>query len=379
MADPEHRHRLRQGVEKWNHWRQQNPDIIPNLRAINLRQANLGGANLQGADLGRAQLRQANLGGANLAGVDFGGAKLRGANLAGAKLSGVNFRDANLGEANLSYAKLSGAKLSQLKLSGADLGGADLAGADLREADLIETDLRRVDFSGADVTGASFARTRFGDTNLSGVVGLESCRHYAPSYLDYHTLTRSGPLPLFFVRGCGLSDLFIDYIPALLNQPIQFYSCFISYSTTDQDFAERLHADLQNKGVRCWFAPHQIQGGKKLHEQIDEAIRFYERLLLILSEASMNSEWVRTEIAKARKRELSEKRRMLFPVRLVDFETIREWECFDADTGKDSAREIREYFVPDFSNWKDHDAYTTAFRRLLQDLKLPDRSLRTIA
>ena len=51
--------------------------------------------------------------------------------------------------------------------------------------------------------------------------------------------------------------------------------------------------------VRCWFAPHDIQGGRKIHEQIGEAIRVYDRLLLILSEHSMNSEWVKTEIAHA--------------------------------------------------------------------------------
>jgi TIR domain len=153
-----------------------------------------------------------------------------------------------------------------------------------------------------------------------------------------------------------LEENYITYLPSLFNQAIQFYSCFISYSTVDQEFANRLHADLQNKGVRCWFAPHKMQGGKKIHEQIDEAIRLYDKLLLILSEASMNSEWVKTEIAKTRKRELREKRRMLFPMRLVAFETLQDWECFDSDTGKDSAKEIREYFVPDFSNWKGHDS-----------------------
>src|SRR5215831_15834638 len=50
-----------------------------------------------------------------------------------------------------------------------------------------------------------------------------------------------------------------------------------------QDFAGRLHADLQSKGVRFWFAPHDVQGGGTLHEQIDEAIRLYDKLLLILS------------------------------------------------------------------------------------------------
>jgi hypothetical protein len=183
-------------------------------------------------------------------------------------------------------------------------------------------------------------------------------------------LAQSGRLPVPFLRGCGLSDEFILYLPSLFGQPIQYYSCFISYSTKDQAFAERLHADLQDKGVRCWFAPRDIQGGKKIHEQIDEAIHLFDRLLLILSEHSLNSEWVKTEISNARKRELKETRRMLFPVRLVDFETLRDWKCFDADTGKDSAREIREYYIPDFSNWKvDRDSYVKEFDQLLRGLK----------
>jgi hypothetical protein len=83
----------------------------------------------------------------------------------------------------------------------------------------------------------------------------------------------------------------------------------------------------------------------------------------------MDSEWVKTEIAHARQKEIDQNRRMLFPISVVEFLKIKEWECFDADNGKDSAREIREYFIPDFSNWKDHDSYQKAFDRLLKDLK----------
>ena len=86
----------------------------------------------------------------------------------------------------------------------------------------------------------------------------------------------------------------------------------------------------------------------------------------------MHSERVKTEIANARRREVTEKKRVLFPIRLVDFEAVRNWTCFDADIGKDSAREIREYFIPDFSNWKDHDSFEQAFARLLRDLKADD-------
>jgi hypothetical protein len=179
----------------------------------------------------------------------------------------------------------------------------------------------------------------------------------------------SWPLPLVFLRGCGLPDTLIDYLPSLVNEPLEFYSCFISHSSIDHPFAERLHADLQDKKVRCWYAPHDIQGGKKTHEQIDQAIRVYDKLLLILSEASINSDWVEFEIRKARKREVAEKRRVLFPIRLIDYEMLTQWECFDADTKKDLATEIREYFIPDFSTWKDHDPYQQALTRLLRDLK----------
>jgi len=54
---------------------------------------------------------------------------------------------------------------------------------------------------------------------------------------------------------------------------------------------------------------------------------------------------------------------------LVDINKLRAWTCFDADTGKDLAVEVREYFIPDFSNWKDRDAFEKSFARLLQDLR----------
>jgi TIR domain/Pentapeptide repeats (8 copies) len=314
MANPEHLAKLKEGVEAWNLWRKEHRGIY-----------------------------------ADLSNVDLSHAKLRGADLRRADLTGADLSRAFLGEADLLAANLTAADLS-----GAFLGWANLTVATL---------------SGADLGAATLIATIFVDTDLTNVHGLDTCFHRGPSTLDHSTFTKSGRLPLPFLRGCGLPDILIEFFPSLLNDAIQFYSCFISYSTRDQGFADRLYADLQNKGVRCWFAPQDIRGGRKVHEQIDTAIQMHDRLLLILSPASMNSEWVKTEIAKARKREVQEKRRMLFPVRLVEFEALRDWECFDSDTGKDSAREIRDYHVPDFSNWRNHDSYQKEFDHLLRDLK----------
>jgi hypothetical protein len=272
------------------------------------------------------------------------------------------------------------ARLDHASLQSASATGCDLRGADLRESDLCHANFLGSNLRSADLTGTNLAATNFenvvfgysvfGNTDLSEAVGLEQAHHFSASTIGVNTIYLSkGKIPEVFLRGCGVPDDFLTYAKSLLSNPIEFYSCFISYSTKDGDFADRLHADLQNKGVRCWFAPHDIQGGKKLHEQIDAAIRVHDKLLLILSPHSMESEWVKTEIAKARKSEVRDKRRVLFPIRVVPFETLRDWECFDADAGKDSAREIREYFIPDFSNWKSHDSYLEAFERLLKDLK----------
>ncbi len=322
MADKRQLGILKKGPIAWNEWRKQNP----------WQKVDLSGADLRGE-----ALRQADLRGADLSGADLSGASLTGTDLSAADLSGVNLDGAFLWLANLH-----GVLVVQTSFAAARLGGTLLANIDLSEAK-----------------------------------GLDAVRHSAPSTIGIDTIYRSGGnIPAVFLRGCGVPDDFILYAKSLVGKPIEFYSCFISYSTLDQEFAERLHADLQAKGVRCWFAPHDLHGGRKTHEQIDEAIRMYDKLLLILSEHSMNSEWVKTEISMARKREAREERRMLFPIRMVDWKRISEWECFDADRGKDSAREVREFYVPDFSLWKaDHDTYKKEFGKLLRDLKANQSSL----
>jgi hypothetical protein len=233
------------------------------------------------------------------------------------------------------------------------------------EAILVDAKLGGTDFQGSDVSGAVFSN------DLRGARNLEKIQQWGPSRISIDTLYRSrGEIPLIFLRSAGVPESLIQYMPYFLSPgAIQFYSCFISYSTKDQEFADRLYADLQSKGVRCWFAPHDVQGGRKLHEQIDEAIRRYERLLLILSPNSMSSKWVKTEIRNARKREVAEKERVLFPVRLASYEALREWKLFDGDEGEDLATEIREYYIPDFSEWKNHDLYMREFEKLLRDLR----------
>jgi hypothetical protein len=71
-------------------------------------------------------------------------------------------------------------------------------------------------------------------------------------------LKNSGPLPIAFLRGVDLPDNVIDYLPSLLNEAIQFYSCFISYSSQDEAFAERLHSDSCRTKVCAAGSPPTI-------------------------------------------------------------------------------------------------------------------------
>jgi uncharacterized protein YjbI with pentapeptide repeats len=354
MANKEHLAKLTESLVRWNEWRQQSRKAefdVADFSPIFLRGRfpNLPWTVYSHVDLTGARLGQKLLASADLCGADLVGAHLEDADLCGAFFIGAN-------------------------LAGANLAGADLTGADLRYANLDGSTLVE-----ARLQGAVIGRTIFNNHDLSKVKGLDSMNHAGPSVVGIDALYRSqGKIPLAFLRGAGVPENLITYMQSLVAPgAIQFYSCFISYSTKDQEFADRLYADLQNRGVRCWFAPHDIQGGKKIHEQIDEAIRLHERLLLILSPNSMNSKWVETEIRNARNRELAETIRVLFPVRLTPWDEIKRWKLFNADEGRDLATEIREYYIPDFSEWKSHDPYQREFEKLLRDLRTDASTVRT--
>jgi len=149
---------------------------------------------------------------------------------------------------------------------------------------------------------------------------------------------------------------------------LPYHSVFISYSTDDEEFCDRLYEGLRNAGVRVWYAPHDIKPGRKIHRQLQYAISGRDKLLIVLSDASMHSSWVETELYDARQREQTEGVQMLFPISLVPFEKIRKWSAFDADTGKDLARELREYYIPDFSNWRNEDEFDQEVTRLIEAL-----------
>jgi len=320
MADSEHFNILTSGVEAWNQWRKEKAEIIPDIVNVDLRRRDRSGVNL----------------------------------------------------------------------SGVSLAGTSLCGADLRRADLRETDLRRANLSLAHLGDSNLAEARFGyttfaDNDLSLAKELERAQHFPLSTIGIDTIHKSkGNIPQAFLRGCGVPEDFIVYMRSLVGKAIDFYSCFVSYSSKDASFAERLHADLQQKGVRYWFAPEDLKIGDKFRPRIDESIRIYDKLVVILSEESIRSPWVEEEVEAAIEKERKgpgygirdtghgegpdapEKERkpgdtVLFPITLDDaiMETDQPWAS--------NLRGTRH--IGDFRAWKDHDLFQKSFDRLLRDLK----------
>jgi len=210
IANQKHLNLLKQGVEVWNRWRKEHPEIQPDLSGADLRSADLRNANLCKADLYKANLREANLAGANLSiadlrSIDLSDAYLRTTNLTGANLSGstlsradlnyANLSRAFLAEANLSGAALNYANLSRAFLDRANLSGADLRGANLTRSILIGTDLSDVNLSGADLRGAYLAKANLTGANITKAwIGGTTCADFDLSTVrGWETLKHGDP------------------------------------------------------------------------------------------------------------------------------------------------------------------------------------------
>jgi hypothetical protein len=197
--------------------------------------------------------------------------------------------------------------------------------------------------------------------------GLDRANIRGPLTIGIDTIYRSkGNIPEVFLKGAGVPDSFLDYMRSLVGKPIEYYSCFISYSTKDEAFAKRLYADLQSHNVRCWYAPEDLKWGEHISIGIDQAIYMHDKLLLILSKHSVASGWVEREVKTALAREKKEKRTVLFPVRV-------DGAIFDCPF--DWATEVRRRNIGEFTHWKNHDDYQKAFTRLLRDLKAEAQKL----
>ena len=176
MANPEHLAKLKEGVDVWNNWRQENPDIEPDLRDTNLenadlRDANLSGSDLSGSDLFHATLIHTILSFSNLTDTNLSVANLSGADLTCARLTNANFIGAKLIHTNLLESKLIDAKLIGAKLIHTNLIRANILGANLIDANLNRVQALEANFEDVTLTGACIE-----DWNINSKTNLQNVK-----------------------------------------------------------------------------------------------------------------------------------------------------------------------------------------------------------
>lgn len=320
----EHYDILKEGIESWNLWRNENPQVRPDLSWSELSLTQPAFRSI------KEQFVPKNYSGINFSKTNLTGCILKGANLSFSNLSYANFQMANLRRANLSFAILHGANFDEANLTLANLVGADL-------------------------TNAKFWETVLARTNFDNANGLEKIIHPGPSIIDHRTFLKSPNLPVPFLKGIGMPlDIIDGYQKFIRNRKTK--SCFISHSSKDSEFVEKLYYNLQEKKVRCWYAPKDLGYGAKFRGEIGKLIKNSDKFIVVLSSNSINSYWVEDEIEAAIESEIENKVEKIIPI-MIDVDVLKE--------KKEWFRKIkRSLNIADFSDWKNPLSYRKNLKKL---------------
>ncbi len=346
--------------------------------------------------------------------LDLSGAELSGLKLEDAPLGPVNLHRAVVMESNLARSRLeissSYSTFHSVVLSRAALGGSSFVGATfrfcelneieaadstfsfcnfysciMRGADLRRTDLENSQFDGSIISGVDFAGAHLGSAsfagcNLSNVSGLTSVDLHRACSISIDALSEtlvrsggffSGEMTEFLTRA-GVPSPLLDSLPRLISQdPIQFFSCFVSYGDEDKDLALKLYRDLQQRGLRCWMYQEDAMVGRGVWANIDQAIELHDKVIVVCSEDSLARPGVQREIERAlAKEDVLRKSRdeagdtetdvdVLVPVR-VD-QAIFSWN-------HPRRNDVTSKHVGDFREWANAERYEAEFARLLTAL-----------
>ena len=74
---------------------------------------------------------------------------------------------------------------------------------------------------------------------------------------------------------------------------------FISHASADDDFVKALRIALEESGLPVWADSRNLRGGDKLAPEIETAIAQARQVIVVLSQNTINSPWVRREIQQA--------------------------------------------------------------------------------
>jgi uncharacterized protein YjbI with pentapeptide repeats len=222
MADDQQIKILKEGVQAWNRWREENPETVPDLKAADLSRRSLEGINfkrarLENSNLGGSNLSDANLHGANLAGTMLIGSTLRRTGFQSVRLHQVDMtasdmEESNLFEAQLHHSRLLGVNLRKSNLTGAEFLYTELSRSNLSESNCYSALFDQANLRGANLRGASLEKAHFIESNLEEA-DLSECKVYnlsawnlkLPGAIEKELVISNGPNPVVVLDTLELS------------------------------------------------------------------------------------------------------------------------------------------------------------------------------
>lgn len=399
MADPGHLIELRKGVAEWNSWRAANPEVRPDLSGITIQRESF-----QGIDFSNANLQGASFGFCLFTDADFSAADLRTTILRNSHAIHARFDEAQLShigpQVNFAGSSFVRASLVECDLAEANFFGSDLSEANLISSNLMRANLRRTRMRGAQLKHCGlpeaflvdafldearidecvFNQTVVAGIDLSTLASLVNCRHEGPSHVagsleatafGLRQRPHRQSVVEAFLRESGIPEEYLATFRVTIQRPIEFYSCFISYSHSDMEFAQRLESDLKLAGIRCWRDEDALRPGDDMYYVVDKAIRSWDKVLLCCSRSSLNSLWVERELEIAFEKEMALRHErglnisVIIPLDLDGY-LLNGW-------GGSHAAALRKRLAARFPGWQsDGSIYQRELERLLGALRSDD-------
>lgn len=171
MANPEHLKILKQGVKVWNKWREENPEVKPDLSGVNLKSKKLSSINFASVDLRATVLNQAEL-----RRSDFRSANLKETQFQFSQLSECIFYRAIIINSNFSFANLNSAKFQHTRIITTSFEGGSLRNANLQGTQVIKSNME-----GCSLIKTNFTKSILFDVKIYGIAAWDidkvECSH----------------------------------------------------------------------------------------------------------------------------------------------------------------------------------------------------------
>lgn len=166
-------------------------------------------------------------------------------------------------------------------------------------------------------------------------------------------------------------DLFLKFAfqKEITNKELQklqearskYYSSFISYSHKDKEFAEKLYNDLMQCDIKCWFDRKTMKSGDDISAKVGEAIVSFDKILVIISQHSLESLWVFKEITLAENKARESVVPVLLPIKIDNH--IEEVDNVMTSMFKP------QIHIGNFCDWEDPKNYQKSLDQLLKSLE----------